>query len=133
MVADNLQARILHRIDTEVSPNCMHRLPSAECLKPNDLPCPIVSNLDRIIEIVRSESADRIEPYVARLREQVCRHCGMEDENGRCELRDRVDCCLDAFFVLVVQVIEEELSRRTSDSGGRSQPSTPEPLSDNRP
>ncbi len=133
MVAEDLQARILRRIDSEVSPNCMHRLPSAECLKLNDLPCPMVSNLDRIIDIVRSESAEGIEPYVERLRADVCRHCGMEDANGRCELRDRVDCCLDAFFVLVVQIVEDELSRTAPDQGGHSQRSSPEPPSDHRP
>ena len=89
----------------------MHRLPSAECLKPGGVPCPIVTNLDRVINIVRTETSSRIEPYVERLRQEVCRQCGLEDEFGVCHLRDQIDCCLDAFFVLVVSVIEEELDR----------------------
>ena len=113
MSTQTLQQRILDRIDQEVAPNCMHRLPNAECLKPEGTPCPIVANLDRVINIVRTEASARIEPYVERLRQEVCRQCGLEDELRNCRLRDQVDCCLDAFFVLVVGVIEEELDRES--------------------
>ncbi len=114
MSVQTLQDRILHRIDTEVSPNCMHRLPSGECQKPEGLPCPIRANIDRMIEVVRPTSSDSIEPYAERLREIICGSCEMEDELGNCPLRDRIDCCLDALFVLVVNIVEEEINRNPS-------------------
>lgn len=111
VVSRSLHERITDRIAAEVSPNCMHRLPTGRCHQPEDLPCPITSNIDGIIDIVRSVSSDRIEPYVDRVRETVCRKCPMQDESGQCCLRDRVDCCLDALFVLVVTIVEEEIKR----------------------
>lgn len=109
MAANTLRERILHRVDTEVAPNCMHRLPSAECLKPEGLPCPISTNMDSMIEVVRSISSEQIEPYVDRMRQRICRTCTMEDEFGNCRLRDNADCCLDNFIVLVVNIVEEEI------------------------
>ncbi len=107
----SLHDRISDRIATEVSPSCMHRLPTGECEQPEGLPCPIHSNIDRIIGIVRSVSSDRIDSYVERLGEEVCKACGMQDEFGECRLRNQLDCCLDAFFVLVVRIVEEEIER----------------------
>ncbi len=111
VVSKSLRERIADRIAAEVSPNCMHRLPTGRCQQPADLPCPITSNIDGIIDIVRSVSSDQIGLYVDRLRETVCRKCPMQDESGQCRLRDSVDCCLDALLVLVVTVVEEEIER----------------------
>ena len=110
-LAKNLQDRICRRVEAEISPNCMHRLPSGACQQPQDFPCPIHNNVDGIIEVVRSASSNSIEPYVRKLREIVCKKCQMLDEFGECKLRDNLDCCLDAFIVLIVKIVEEELAR----------------------
>ncbi len=109
--AKSVQERICKRVEAEISPNCMHRMPSGVCRQPEDFPCPIHSNMARIIEIVRSVSSERIDSYVNRLRAEVCNVCGMQDELGECCMRNKLDCCLDAFFVLVVRIVEEELAR----------------------
>lgn len=72
VVSRSLHERIADRIAAEVSPNCMHRLPTDRCQQPEDLPCPITSNIDSIIDSVRSVSSERIEPYAERVRETVC-------------------------------------------------------------
>ena len=109
--AKSVQERICERVEAEISPNCMHRRPSRVCWKPEDFPCPIHGNMAAIIDVVRSVSSDRIDPYVTRLREEVCQKCQMLDESGECKLRDNLDCCLDAFIVLIVKIVEEELAR----------------------
>ena len=109
--ANSVQERICERVEAEISPNCMHRLPSGVCWKPENFPCPIHNNVDGIIEVVRSVSSNSIEPYVRKLREIVCKKCQMLDEFGECKLRDNLDCCLDAFIVLIVKIVEEELAR----------------------
>ncbi len=111
IVSKSLRERIADRIAAEVSPNCMHRLPTGQCQQPEELPCQITNNINSIIGIVRSVSSDEIGPYVERVHQTVCRKCGMQDELGQCCLRDRVDCCLDALFVLVVTIVEEEIQR----------------------
>ena len=110
-MAKSLQDRICRRVEAEISPNCMHRLPSGVCQQPQDFPCPIHNNVDCIIEVVHSVSSDRLDPYITRLRQVVCQKCQMLDESGECKLRDNLDCCLDAFIVLIVKIVEEELAR----------------------
>ena len=109
--ANSVQERICERVEAEISPNCMHRMPSGVCRQPEDFPCPIHGNMAAIIEVVRSVSSNRIDPYVTRLREVVCQKCQMLNESSECKLRDTLDCCLDVFVVLIVKIVEEELAR----------------------
>ena len=109
--AMSVQERICERVEAEISPNCMHRLPSGVCRQPEGFPCPIHNNVDGIIEVVRSVSSNSIEPYVRKLREIVCKKCEMLDESGEYNLRDNLDCCLDAFIALIVKIVEKELAR----------------------
>lgn len=61
VLSKSLRERVADRIAGEVSPNCVHRLPTGRCQQPEDLPCPITNNFDSIIDIVRSVSSDGIE------------------------------------------------------------------------
>ncbi len=109
--AKSVQERICERVEAEISPNCMHRMPGGVCWNPEEFPCPIHNNVAGIIEVVRSVSSNSIDPYVRKLREIVCQKCQMLDESGECKLRDSLDCCLDAFIVPIVKIVEEELAR----------------------
>ncbi len=103
---------ILCRIDTEVAPNCMHRLPGDKCQEPiPGFVCPISSNVDLIIEAVSSVSSDLMEPYIEKLRLKVCGECRMETD-GHCRLRDDANCCLYSFFPLIVDIVEQEMGER---------------------
>ena len=73
--------------------------------------CPIISKLDPIIELVRSTQSARIDPYVDGLRKVVCGACAMQDESGACAMRDHADCALDDYFILLVDLVEQELAK----------------------
>lgn len=105
-----LQDRIRVRLETEVCHNCIYRTRDGSCGLPERMSCPILSRVDKIVEIVWTTESDRIEPYVEKLREVICRNCRMEDENGHCPLREHGDCALDDYFALVVNIVEEELT-----------------------
>jgi hypothetical protein len=50
-------------------------------------------------------------PYEEELRKRVCFHCKNQTSDGRCSLRENVECTLDRYFPLIVEVIEETQMR----------------------
>ena len=44
-------------------------------------------HLDGLVEIVRRSTADRIEPYLAQIIDQICSHCPNQRVSGHCPLR----------------------------------------------
>ncbi|MCK6457755.1 MAG: hypothetical protein L6Q92_14640 [Phycisphaerae bacterium] len=104
-----LRARVEDRIRETICRACIYEKSDGGCsLKdPND--CPIISRIDKIIDVVRTIRSDKIDPYVERLREVICSECRMQDENGQCTMRDHADCALDDYFVLIVDLVESEL------------------------
>ncbi len=81
------------------------------------MPCPILSRVDKIIEVVKSIDSNLMAPYVRKLREVVCSECGMQDKEGRCEMRIHSDCTLDNYFVLLVDLVDQELARERAAAG----------------
>lgn len=106
-----LRERVMERAHDELCPVCAFRGADGECYPPDPPGCAVVRNIDKLIEVVRSIRSDRMDPYVARLREVVCAECENQDETGRCKLRDRADCALDDYFQLLVEIIEDEIGR----------------------
>jgi hypothetical protein len=75
----------------------------------------------QILEVVHSTYSASITPYVDQLRDKVCTVCTHQTDSGRCALRDEVECALDRYFPLVVEVIEDVQWRKRMDKGmGRS-------------
>ena len=114
----SLKERIEARIKESICHACVFRTAEGGCNMPPDRPCPILPQMDKIIEIVRTTHSDRIDPYVERLREVVCRECRQEDEHGRCLIRAHNDCALDDYYALIVEIVEDELAveRRSTKS-----------------
>ena len=69
--------------------------------------CAIQGHLPAVVQAVASTQSDRMADYEAAIRAQVCAPCGKEDEQGRCEMRDRGECALDTYLYLVVEAVEE--------------------------
>lgn len=103
--------RVEARIRDVVCPVCPFRTRTAACATHDPEGCAILRNLDQVIDVVRTIRSDRIDDYVERLREVVCAECRNQDSEGRCKVRDRIDCSLDCLFGLVVETVESELSR----------------------
>jgi hypothetical protein len=75
--------------------------------------CAIETHFPRIIASVNSVYSPSIEPYEEQLRKRVCGVCKEQAADGTCQLRDTIDCALDRYFPLIVQVIEEtQLKKR---------------------
>lgn len=107
-----LRDRVAARIAERVCPVCAFCGADGRCHTPDKEGCGILRNLDEIITIVREGHSDRMDPYIARLREVVCDSCRNQADDGRCPLRVGADCSLDDYFGLVVELVEEELARK---------------------
>lgn len=106
-----LRERIERRIRDEICHVCLYERADGGCNQTLLDLCPIVAKLDEVIAIVRATDSDAIDPYVERLRETVCGECDNQGDDGHCGVRDRADCPLDDYFVLVVEIVEQELAR----------------------
>ncbi|MBZ5617144.1 MAG: hypothetical protein LAQ69_00225 [Acidobacteriia bacterium] len=51
--------------------------------------------------------SDDINQYLQAIRRNVCSVCIDQARDGSCETRQRVECALDAYLLLVVDAIEE--------------------------
>ncbi|MFO0974221.1 MAG: hypothetical protein U1A27_12400 [Phycisphaerae bacterium] len=105
-----LRERVEQRVRDTVCRACIYEKADGGCNLDPGRDCPILGRVDKLIEVVRTTHSDDIDPYVARLREAVCAECEMQDGDGQCPLRRHADCALDDYFVLIVDLIEQELA-----------------------
>lgn len=73
--------------------------------------CALKAHLSIIIEAVNSVYSHSIVPYEEQLRLKVCSVCTHQSPEGECAMRNSVDCALDRYFPLIVEVIEETQKR----------------------
>ena len=94
-----MRSRICHRcIDGDAAGVC--HLPGGE----NS--CTIKHFLPEIVMTVANTHAEDIEVYVGALRRNVCTLCDWQNEDLTCNKRDDLECALDRYYPLVLQVIE---------------------------
>ncbi len=77
------------------------------CRLHHSLDCGLKKYFPQIIEVVGSTYGSSIEPYERVLRNKICGICIHESPGGVCSLRDDVNCALDRYYPLIVEVIEE--------------------------
>lgn len=99
-------------IEERICRHCVDRRFDGTCARPKEDPCALVTHLDALVEAVLAVGpSDQISDYVAALRGRLCPTCHQDGE-GNCALRKFVDCALDAYVLMVVQVIEETATRQ---------------------
>ena len=96
-------------VTDHVCRHCVDFVDDSMCFgKDGKRQCVVIKNLKEIVYIVRLVKADKVDPYVKVLRERVCSHCtNSHDQGESCEVRKELECCLDRYFPLVLQAIEE--------------------------
>jgi len=104
-----LRDRIEERVRDTICRACIYEKAGGGCAL-EKMACPIMNKLDQVIEVVRTTHAERIDPYVDRLRQVVCAECAMQSVEGHCPMREHADCALDDYFVLLVDLVEQELA-----------------------
>ena len=108
-----LQAKICSR--------CLDGDGKGECLISREYFCAMKTHLPLIVDAINSVYSQSMEPYEEQLRKTVCANCVHQSMAGECALRDDVECALDRYFPLIVQVIEEtQLRDRFGKTARRS-------------
>jgi hypothetical protein len=78
--------------------------------------CAIDSHLPGIVRALSSVESQRMEDYEVAIRAHVCSECIEQDAAGRCGLRDKGNCALDAYLTLVLDAVEEVNLQRLARS-----------------
>ena len=110
----------LEEILSRICPKCVDGDGAGNCRISNGKECAVKRFYPQILDVVRSTYSTSMVPYEAALREKICTVCVHQAGDGKCAVRDDVECSLDRYFPLIVQVIEElDLKKRlTSSSTG---------------
>lgn len=90
---------------------CLDADARGNCYISKDGFCALKSYFPKIVDVVNSVYSDSIVPYEELLRTRVCHECKHERKDGTCKLREEVECALDRYFPLIVEVIEETQMR----------------------
>jgi hypothetical protein len=66
------------------------------------------------VHVVQTTHSDNILDHVTALRREVCSHCNEQTSDGRCYVRNMLDCPLDRYFPLIIGAINEVLQVQLS-------------------
>jgi hypothetical protein len=98
-------------IQERICSRCIDAGPGAECRIGGKQECSIRRFFPQIVEIIRSVESTSIVPYETLLRNRICSVCTHQSADGVCLVRNEVECALDRYFPLIVEVIEEVQQR----------------------
>jgi len=91
---------------------CTDRTNEGSCGLEDPGSCALFRLFPQVAKAVQTTHSDDIRDYIKAIREQVCSICQMQDAEGHCETRERVECALDAYLLLIVDAIEEATGRK---------------------
>jgi hypothetical protein len=94
-------------LQAKVCTRCLDGSGDGNCRIAGDGFCAMKIYLPNIVDVVNSVYSHSVVPYEEQLRKVVCRSCTHQSAAGTCSLRDEVECALDRYFPLIVEVIEE--------------------------
>jgi len=100
-------------LQEKICAKCVDGDGKGNCLIAHSRDCALKTHFPQIIETVNAVFSPSVEPYIEKLRKNVCAVCTAQSPDGVCRQRDEVECALDRYFPLIVQVIEEtQLKKR---------------------
>jgi len=91
---------------------CSDRTEEGGCGLTQPSSCALFRLFPQVAKAIQSVESNDIKDYIRAIRSDVCTICIEQTPEGSCEMRHRVECALDAYLVLVVQVIEEATGKR---------------------
>ena len=89
---------------------CSHCIDFGEdgiCHSPDPAGCAVFRFLPELVTIAEQLNDLKIEPYIEAVRREICMKCRGANPEGKCPLRDTLDCGLDRYLPLVLEAIEE--------------------------
>jgi hypothetical protein len=71
-----------------------------------------------IVETILSAQSGKVDAYVKALRTNVCAICKHQSPDGTCMIRRDLDCGLDRYFPMIVEVVEDAWLQLENTSEG---------------
>jgi len=93
-------------LEQRICPRCIDGDGTGACRLPARESCPLKLFLPEIITAVIHAPSDSITTYISSLRNNVCVRCEHEAADATCRKRNDLECALDRYFPLVVEIIE---------------------------
>jgi hypothetical protein len=100
---DELEAIVRNRICSV----CTERTTEGQCGLESPSSCALFRLFPQVAQAIQSVASDDIHQYIDAIRRNVCTVCEEQARDGSCEVRQQVQCSLDAYLLLVVDAIEE--------------------------
>lgn len=97
-------------VQQKICRKCIDGDGRGNCRLPVDEDCALQANFPLIVETVAKVQSPEFDGYIGALRATVCTACIHQDAQGNCWKRNRLDCALDRYYPLVVEIVEHQLS-----------------------
>ncbi len=107
-------------IQAKICRRCLDGDGTGECRLPIGEECALKSFLPQIIITVANTKTNSIDAVVSALRRHVCILCDHQSADMVCRKRDDLECALDRYFPLVVEIIETVRAEMETAEGNRA-------------
>ncbi len=105
--------RLADQFEQRICRVCVHETATGGCTLTRNRECPIFQWAEQVAEAVAGVDSDRLADYMDLVQAIVCPDC-LQDEQGHCEARTQLDCPLDLYLGIVVEILEQELNACSS-------------------
>ena len=91
---------------------CSDRTVDGTCGLEQPSACALFRLFPQVAKAIQSVQSEEINDYIQAIRANVCTVCNEQLADGSCEQRHQVQCALDAYLLLIVDVIEEATGKK---------------------
>ncbi|HEY6951168.1 MAG TPA: hypothetical protein VI758_02105, partial [Bacteroidota bacterium] len=103
---DSMMEQPWDSIRQKVCRKCIDGDGKGGCRMPVDDTCSLAAFLPEIVQTVSSVHSDSYQAYIDALRANVCSNCEHQFAGDVCKKRDTLECALDRYYPVVIEVIE---------------------------
>jgi len=93
-------------IRQKVCRKCLDGDGKGGCRLPIDDSCALDKFFPEIVQAVSNVQSDSYQDYVNTLRANICAQCEHQFPDGECKKRDTLECALDRYLPVVIEIIE---------------------------
>ena len=93
-------------VSARVCWKCVDSDGDGNCRLPRGQHCELRNQFPKIVDTIVGVASDSMEPYVEALRRNICSQCVSQGPNSTCRFRSELDCGLDRYFPMIVEVVE---------------------------
>ncbi len=104
-----LTKRLADQFEQRICRVCVHETATGGCTLTRDRECPIFQWAEQLAEVVAGVNSDLLADYMDDIQAIICPECHQDDQ-GECTDRAHLNCPLDLYLGIVVEVLEQELS-----------------------